>query len=63
MTPLSRVIPVPHTCSTYMALKLTVEQSVVNTCREGTSHDGALPVIEWLALNINRQVLSEKTFF
>ena len=60
MTLLSQVIPVQHTCSTYMALELTVEQSVTNTCREGTSHDGVLPVIEWLALNINRQVLSEK---
>ena len=48
-----------------MALELTVEQSVTNTCWEGTSHDGVLPVIEWLALNINCQVLSEKktTFF
>ena len=53
MTPLSQVIPVQRTCSTYMPLKLTVEQSVTNTCREGTSH-------EWLALNINHQVLSEK---
>ena len=60
MTPLSRVIPVQCTCSTYMALKLTVEQSVANTFWEGTSHDGVLPVTEWLVLNINRQVLSEK---
>ena len=60
MTPLSQVIPVQHICSTYMALELTVEQSVTNTCREGTSHDGVLPVIEWLALNINCLVLSEK---
>ena len=60
MTPLSQVIPVQHSCSTYMALELTVEQSVANTCQEGTFHNGVIPVIEWLTLNINHQVLSEK---